>query len=49
MRPTGRMGVVMGLSKCGIKKSHCACFVNEFSVGYINIDVFEKVEFLTAF
>jgi hypothetical protein len=49
MRPAGRTGILKGLLQCGIKKPHYACFVNEFSVGYINIDDFEKVEFLTAF
>jgi len=29
MRPAGRMGILKGLSQCGIKKSHYACFVNE--------------------
>jgi len=45
MRPTGRTGILMGLSQCEIKKSHYACFVNELSGNYQGTEIAQRERF----
>jgi len=48
MRPAGRMGILMGLSKCGLKEPYRMLFVNGFSGGKILIASKATIEFKGA-